>query len=80
MRLKSRISNISDNNLKSRRLAYKQSYQYQYIANKYTEWSELDTVILPQWLQMKAIPNESTNLTKASFMCAICTPGVFLAM
>ena len=46
------------------RLAYWQSYRNQNIANKYTEWSELDAVILPQWLQMKAIPNESTNLTK----------------
>ena len=64
LRLKSRISNIWDINQKSRRLAYWQSYRNQNIANKYTEWSELDTVILPQWLQMKAIPNESTNLTK----------------
>ena len=64
LRLKSRISYIWDNNLKSRRLAYRQSYRNQNIANKNTEWSELDTVILPQWLQMKTIPNESTNLTK----------------
>ena len=61
LRLKSRITNIWDNNLKACRLAYWQFYRSQKIANKYTEWSELDAVILPQWLQ---IPNESTNLTK----------------
>lgn len=64
LRLKSRIINIWDSNIKTRRLAYWQSYRNKNIASKYTEWSELDTVILPQWLQMKAIPNESTNLTK----------------
>ena len=64
LRLKSRIINIWENNLKTRRLAYWQSYRNKNIAKKYTEWSELDTVILPQWLQMKAIPNESANLTK----------------
>ena len=59
-----RIINIWENNLKTRRLAYWQSYRYKNIAKKYTKWSELDTVILPQWLQRKAIPNESANLTK----------------
>ena len=53
LRLKSRISDIWDNNLKSRRLAYWQSYRNQNIADKYTEWSELDTVILPKWLQIR---------------------------
>ena len=47
LRLKSIIINISENNLKTRRLAYWQSYRNKNIAKKYTEWSELDTVILP---------------------------------
>ena len=64
LRLKSRITNIWDNKLKAHRLAYWQSYRNPNIVNKYTEWSEPDAVILLQWLQMKAIPNESTNLIK----------------
>ena len=64
LRLKSRVSYIWDNNLNSRRLANCQSYRNKNTANNYTEWSELDSVILSQWLQMKAIPNESTTLTK----------------
>ena len=64
LRIKSRMSNMWDNNLKARRLAYLQSYRNKNIANKYAEWQELDQVIVPQWLQMKYIPNEPENLTK----------------
>ena len=64
LRIKSRMSNMWDNNLKARRLAYWQSYRNINIANKYAECQELDQVIVPQWLQMKYIPNEPENLTK----------------
>ena len=64
LRIKSRMSNMWDNNLKARRLAYWQSYRNKNIANKYAEWQELDLVIVPQWLQMKYIPNEPENFTK----------------
>ena len=55
-----------DYNLKTRKLAYWQSYRNTNIANKYAEWQELDQVIVPQWLQMKYIPNKPENLTKRS--------------
>ena len=64
LRLKSRISNIWAKNLQARRLAFWQSYRNRNIANKYNEWLSLEKIILPQWLQMKMIPNEPENLTR----------------
>ena len=64
LRIKSRISKIWDLNLKARRSSYWQAYRNENIANKYEEWASLDEIILPQWLQMKSIPNEPENLTK----------------
>ena len=64
LRIKARISKIWDVNLKARRLSYWQALRNQNIANKYEEWASLDKIILPQWIQMRAIPNEPENLRK----------------
>ena len=63
-RIKSRISKLWDSNLKSRRLAYWQAFCNKKIAEKYEEWLTLESVILPQWIQMKPIANEPEALTK----------------
>ena len=64
LRIKARISKIWDLNLKARRLSYWQALRNQNIANKYEELASLDKIILPQWIQMRAIPNEPENLRK----------------
>ena len=63
-RIKSRISKLWDSNFKSRRLAYWQAFRNKKIAEKYEEWLTLESVILPQWIQMKPIANEPEALTK----------------
>ena len=64
LRIKSRISNMWNTNLNTRRSTYWQAYRNQKIAEKYDEWSTLENIFIPQWLQMKAIPNEPEALTK----------------
>ena len=64
LRIKNKISAIWENNVRSRRLLYWQSLRNKNIAMKHETWLQEDNIILPQWLQMKNIPNEPENVTK----------------
>ena len=64
LRIKTTISGIWENNIRSCHLLYWQSLRNRNIAIKHDTLLQEENIILPQWLQMKEIPNETKKWNK----------------
>ena len=64
LRIKNKLSQIWNNNLQARKSLYWQALRNKNLATTFEEWLHEDIIVLPQWVQMKDIPNEPTNVTK----------------
>ena len=64
LRIKNKLSQIWKNNLRASKSYYWQALRNNNLAKTFEEWLQEDVIVLPQWVQMKEIPNEPTNVTK----------------
>ena len=64
LRIKNKLSQIWENNLRARKSLYWQALRNKNLSTTFEEWLQEDPVILPQWVQIKHIANEPSNVTQ----------------
>ena len=64
LRIKNKLSQIWENNLRARKSLYWQALRNKNLSTTFEEWLQEDPIILPQWVQIKHIANEPSNVTQ----------------
>ena len=64
LRIKNKLSQIWENNLRACKSLYWQALRNKNLSTTFEEWLQEDPIILPQWVQIKHIANEPSNVTQ----------------